>query len=185
MPQGGRLLEIGGGQSRILNIFKDRYECWNLDKFEGVGNGPKGKPASSIGYTWVEAYAGEFHKDLPDGYFDLVFSISVLEHIPRDNKIYDDIIADCNRVLKSGAYSIHLLDIVLPGWRHPFIEYAFEVQPMFTELFSLSDIKLDPDLYVMSEEEYNRTWLHTTKKPYEKHGQPSSYNLIWRKENKG
>lgn len=38
---GLKIAEIGGGHSRVLNQLKDRNECWNIDKFEGVGGGPK------------------------------------------------------------------------------------------------------------------------------------------------
>lgn len=181
---GSRLLEIGGGNSRILNFFKGKYECWNLDKFEGVGNGPKDKPDNNLlGYTWVDGYAGDFHKGLKDSYFDLVFSISVLEHIPQDSeRLFDDIVADCNRVIKPGAFSIHLIDMVMPGWRHPFIDYSFKIQPMLTELISFSDIKKDHDLYIMTKKEYESRWMNTTNKSYEDFGQPSSYNLIWKKQ---
>ncbi|MBK8551291.1 MAG: hypothetical protein IPL53_09635 [Ignavibacteria bacterium] len=35
-----KILEIGGGDSRILKHFSKDFECWNLDKMEGLGNGP-------------------------------------------------------------------------------------------------------------------------------------------------
>ena len=41
IPKGSKILEVGGGQSRILRRLKNDYECWNVDKLEGLGNGPK------------------------------------------------------------------------------------------------------------------------------------------------
>ena len=31
---GSRILEVGGGDSRILKFFSKEYECWNADKCE-------------------------------------------------------------------------------------------------------------------------------------------------------
>ena len=46
----------------------------------------------------------------PDGYFDFVFSISALEHVPDDNQDYlRDIWDDIDRILKPGGYSLHCL----------------------------------------------------------------------------
>jgi len=35
-----KLAEIGGGKSRVLEALSVQNECWNIDKFEGVGAGP-------------------------------------------------------------------------------------------------------------------------------------------------
>jgi hypothetical protein len=35
-----RILELGGGNSRVLPLLAERNECWNIDKFEGLGGGP-------------------------------------------------------------------------------------------------------------------------------------------------
>jgi hypothetical protein len=43
-------------------------------------------------------------------------------------------------------------------------------------------ISNDPDLYCMSENAYNQTWIHTTKRPYSEHGRPSSINVLWKKD---
>ncbi|GAI29988.1 unnamed protein product, partial [marine sediment metagenome] len=84
IPRGSRILDIGGGKSRILNYFKNNYECWNLDKLEGLGNGPVA--VGSEGCRLVKDYIGCFNKELPDNYFDFVFSISALEHVPEDDE---------------------------------------------------------------------------------------------------
>jgi hypothetical protein len=41
IPKGARILEVGGGESRIISCLKEDYEFWNLDKLEGQGQGPK------------------------------------------------------------------------------------------------------------------------------------------------
>ena len=83
-PEGARLLDIGGGDSRIIRWLKDRYEFWNLDKLEGLGNGLTGLDNTS-GFKLVQDYIGAFSKEIPDDYFDGIFSISTLEHVPEDD----------------------------------------------------------------------------------------------------
>ncbi len=85
---GAKVLEIGGAYSRILTFFQDKIEGWNLDKCEGIGDGPTQIPKDQ-GYTIIPAYIGSFDRRLPDNYFDLVFSISVLEHINEDDRIVE------------------------------------------------------------------------------------------------
>jgi SAM-dependent methyltransferase len=46
---------------------------------------------------------------LPDGSIDLIYSNTVLEHVPV-HKIHD-IFAECKRVLRSGGYMLHLIDL--------------------------------------------------------------------------
>jgi len=41
------IAEVGGGNSRVLEKLSINNECWNIDKFEGVGNGPKGIKANN------------------------------------------------------------------------------------------------------------------------------------------
>jgi MoaA/NifB/PqqE/SkfB family radical SAM enzyme len=109
---GSRILEIGGGHSRVLGRIYDRYECWNLDKFEGLGHGPK--DIIDVPYKTVKAYIGDFSAEIPERYFDFVFSISALEHVDtHDYKLHGRIINDIDRVLKPGGYSLHCFDVVI------------------------------------------------------------------------
>src|SRR3546814_16911650 len=54
---------------------------------------------------------GSFAPELQDGYFDLAFSISVIEHIPY--KALDDFWRDHARVLASGGLAIHTIALYL------------------------------------------------------------------------
>jgi SAM-dependent methyltransferase len=184
LPKNSRILEIGGGQSRILTYFSDSFECWNLDKLEGIGTGPTliDIPGSHL----VRDYIGNFSKALPDYYFDFVFSISALEHVPHDDpRLFDDIYRDINRTLKSGRYSLHLLDgILFSGrwfhWRHPILRYLFEHGNMLNTFLSDEEIITDGDLFVMSEAAYNSIWFKFTQETYEDFGKPFSYAVLWR-----
>ena len=110
VPAGARILDVGGGDSRVLKFLSAEYECWNVDKCEGLGNGPV--RFTSPHYRIVYEYLGAFSPELPEGYFDLVFSISALEHTPEVQATRENILADIHRVLKGGRPSFHCFDAV-------------------------------------------------------------------------
>lgn len=180
---GSRLLEVGGGDSRILRFFSREYECWNIDKCEGMGNGPV--KFSSPDYKIIYDYMGSFNPVLPDGYFDFVFSISALEHTPEDPLIRAAIADDIDRVLKPAALSFHCFDIVvLPGgphWVNGLIPHLYRTRVILNGWTSPDLIVADPRSYFMSEYAYNLSWKPIVKKSYAEMGRPLSYNLLWRK----
>lgn len=183
-PPGARLLEVGGGNSRIIRWLRDRYEFWNLDKLEGVGNGLTSLEDTQ-GFRLVRDYIGAFNKELPDGYFDGVFSISTLEHVPYDDTTLAAITADIDRILKPGGLSLHCFDIVLKrsgAERHPLIDYFHEHVPATNHRIPTWMIRLDPDLWGMSRSAYERLWQPVTNQPYDVFGLPLSYNVLWRKK---
>lgn len=106
--EGLRIAEIGGGNSRVLNVLKGSNECWNIDKFQGMGNGPIGLDHAP-GIKTIEAYLGDFDRSIPTGYFDVVFSISVVEHVSSLNSFFRDI----ERILKPGGTTFHAIDLYL------------------------------------------------------------------------
>mgnify|MGYP000432989328 CR=1 FL=1 len=108
---GARILEVGGGESRVLDEFASNgNECWNADDFKGSGNGPVTIP-DNTSYKISPVLLGEFSPELPDGFFDYVFSISVVEHIPGD--VLVAFFADACRVLKPGGVMFHAIDLYL------------------------------------------------------------------------
>lgn len=186
-PEGSRLLDIGGGDSRIIRWLKDRYEFWNLDKLEGLGNGLTNLDSTS-GFRLVRDYIGAFSKELPDKYFDGIFSISTLEHVPEDEATLKAICADMNRVLKPGGLSIHCFDVLVKQdgfWIHRLVDHLHANEPVSYPRAPDWKMRLDPDLWGMTLQGYNRTWLPVTKKAYEKFGMPISYNVMWRKADAG
>lgn len=117
--RGNRILELGGGNSRILPILaKNNNECWNVDKFEGKGAGPS-EAQKQQGVKVIKDYMGNFSKEIPDEAFDYVVSVSAVEHIPSE--AFADSIKDCYRVLKTGGIMFHAIDLYLldPGIDHP------------------------------------------------------------------
>jgi SAM-dependent methyltransferase len=107
---GQRILEIGGGDPRVLPSLALINECWLVDRFEGVGRGPTQVP-SIKGVKVIPSFIGDFDPKLPDAYFDIIFSISVLEHVPL-NKI-ENFFGDCARLLKPGGLLLHAIDTYL------------------------------------------------------------------------
>jgi SAM-dependent methyltransferase len=104
------IAEVGGGNSRLLGALAARNRCVNIDKFEGLGNGPIDAGATS-GVEVVHAYLGEFDPVLKPESFDVVFSISVVEHVetPRLDLFHRDLL----RVLKPTGRFIHAIDMYI------------------------------------------------------------------------
>ncbi len=103
-----RILEMGGGGSRTLPVLNKKNECWNVDKLEGLGHGPIGPIAPLKNVKLVKSYLGEFSNEIPDDYFDVVYSISVVEHIQKEQ--IKDTFLDIKRVLKKNGESYHVID---------------------------------------------------------------------------
>jgi SAM-dependent methyltransferase len=104
---GARILEVGGGYSRVLPTLSGRNSCFNLDRFEGVAGGPSTVPEQP-GIRVILGYIGDFEPALEPSSFDFVFSISVVEHIPHDRLA--DAFSDMYRCLKPGGRCCHAID---------------------------------------------------------------------------
>lgn len=106
-----RILEIGGGFGRVLRTLQGN-ERWNLDTVGGPGRTvSETKRRMPTEYTVVDAMMGEFSRELPSDYFDLVFSISVIEHVPMPaNRSFWQ---DHARVLRAGGRAYHAIDFYI------------------------------------------------------------------------
>lgn len=183
IPAGSRVLEIGGGDSRVLRVLNKTYECWNLDKLEGIGNGPV--KVNSDNFRLVRDYIGTFCCEIPSDYFDFVFSISVLEHIENKEDTFRNILKDINRVLKSGGLTLHCFDVVARNnnvWTNPFLPFIFKHVSTLNRFVPLQQVFIDPQAYAMSQLAYESMWQSITNKTYHEFGYPMSYNALWSKE---
>lgn len=104
------ILEVGGGQSRVLPRLHGSNELWNADRLEGDGNGPTDIETDDR-IRMVNSFLSEFDPSLPNDYFDITFSISTVEHIP--GAAMSDFIEDTIRVLKPGGIALHAVDLYI------------------------------------------------------------------------
>ncbi|MEZ5981150.1 MAG: methyltransferase domain-containing protein [Parvularculaceae bacterium] len=108
--RGKTIAEIGGGDSRLLAKLSKENRCFNIDKFEGADGGPA-KVIRIRGVTNVQTFLGERSPLLNADQFDIVFSISVIEHVPT--AALGDFLEDGLRILKSGGLWLHAIDFYL------------------------------------------------------------------------
>jgi len=107
---GKAIAEIGAGYSRVLLALAKANRCVAVEKFEGKGGGPKTKKADA-GVEHVSAYLGVNDPLLPTAAFDVVFSISVVEHVQTSELAAFH--ADQLRILKPGGVFMHAIDMYL------------------------------------------------------------------------
>ena len=108
--KGKDVAEIGGGDSRVLQVLAANNRATNIDSFEGLGNGPTTKPGAAA-YAIAPCLVGVFDPRLAGNSFDIVFSISVVEHVPTENLA--SFHEDCLRILRPGGLLLHLIDVYL------------------------------------------------------------------------
>lgn len=106
--EGLKIAEIGGGTSRILKKLSEKNECYNVDKFTGANGGPDSEHHIS-GVKNIISFLGEFNPDLKNNFFDVVTSVSVIEHVP--NEATTNFLSDMLRILKPGGLAIHAIDM--------------------------------------------------------------------------
>lgn len=107
-----RVAEIGGGNGlNILPELSTQNDCVYIDKFDGVYGGSKTE-VKKDGAVTIKARLGEFDRQLADNSFNIIFSISVVEHLQTEQ--LSDFFQDCTRILKPGGSMLHFLDFFLP-----------------------------------------------------------------------
>ena len=180
VPKGARILEIGGGDSRVICALKNDYEFWNLDMLKGSGNGPtKINPAD--GFTLVKDNIGNFSTDLPDHYFDLICSISVVEHFLEDEESQIKIIQDMRRVSTNRSLWVHCIDAIMLKehiWIHPILEKMINPFDSYDIDKINNKILNDANLWTLPKYAYCTRWRHKTHTPYKAFGYPFSINIV-------
>lgn len=106
--KGARIADIGGSDSRTLRHLGKANESYCIDAFEGEHGGIS-TPPEIEGVCNIVASVGAFSDALSAAYFDVVYSISVVEHVPT--AALPDFFADCHRILKPGGEMMHLIDL--------------------------------------------------------------------------
>ncbi len=107
--------DIGGDQSRILPLLLSKHP--NMDSFivdtwdQSIGQGTTKRPDVGPRIKLIDALLGqpETSSIISDNSFDIVTSISVVEHVPEEN--LTDFFADSLRVCKPGGVVLHYIDL--------------------------------------------------------------------------
>lgn len=109
--KGKSIAEIGGGNSRVLQVLSKNNTCFNIDKFKGDDQGPK-QEIKFKGVTNINCFLGDSGSSIiPDNSYDIIFSVSVIEHIGTDN--LENFYKDCHRIIKPNGFMLHLIDMYL------------------------------------------------------------------------
>ena len=121
---GLRIAEIGGGDSRILRRLGQRNTCFNIECFEGRDQGPKGEIRIE-NVTNINAYIGAFDSAVPEDAFDVMFSVSVVEHV-ETNKL-DSFHRDMLRALRPNGIFLHAIDLYLEDEPNQYVRERFDL----------------------------------------------------------
>ena len=121
---GEKILDVGGAYSRLPLFLQKQYGCetWVVDDFAaGTGEAFWARNRSPQEYIqahpeihYVLEYVGDERKSsLPLNSFDVVYSASVMEHVP--SKLTPAVWKHMERLLKPGGELIHAIDVPYPS----------------------------------------------------------------------
>ena len=101
--------EIGANHSRVLPALrKYTKKLFAIDVYDKeIGGGYAYRPRT-IKYKIIETLVGDSKETIEDEYFDVLFSISVVENVERD--MLKKFLLDSLRILKKDGVIIHLID---------------------------------------------------------------------------
>lgn len=108
--RGKHIGEVGGGKSRLLPRLARNNRCVNFEVFEGRDGGPA-EEVHIEGVENIKALVGQTEGVFPAERLDVLFSISVVEHLLDENVAA--FFRDCRRLLKPGGTAMHLIDLYL------------------------------------------------------------------------
>ncbi len=117
VPIGSKLCEIGAGEPFVADFLnRCGYELTVVDPYDGSGHGPTDFRTFLSSYPNIKFVRAKFGREvtqLSDRYFDAIYSISVLEHVPRTEVV--SVCQGIKRYCKLGGITIHAIDHVLRG----------------------------------------------------------------------
>jgi len=159
-----KLLEIGAGEPVVADLLgRLGHEVWIVDPYDGSGNGPTDFERFSTEYRrlhFVREQFSDLTSRLRPGSFDCIYSISVMEHIPRAQ--LPGVMAGMRRFLRPEGVTIHAVDHVHRGRGAE--EHLANLQVMTAAWGSSRDdlarvleaMASDVDTYYLSAESHNR-----------------------------
>jgi len=118
-----RVLDVGAAYSNIPIYLQQTFNCemWVADDFGLKSNesywerdrSPHEHIASHPEIRYVLERLGDPNSSLPENYFDVVYSLSALEHVPGD--LTPAVWSHMDRLLKPGGDLIHAIDMPFPS----------------------------------------------------------------------
>lgn len=122
--KGQKIIEVGGAFSTLPVYIAHKYglEAWIGDDFGAAADevkmwsrwgDPYELPKKYPDMNYIFKPFGKFSKEYQDNFFDRVFSVSTLEHIPFNCVL--PVLKDMHRVLKKGGIELHSIDVVPIG----------------------------------------------------------------------
>lgn len=105
-----KVLEVGAGYN---TFFDENIGCfakyWMIDDIGFYDESKFNNALSARKNTkFIKGLLGSYSSELPENYFDFIFSISVLEHVPF--KQLNDVYSDMFRILSPGGIIVHSID---------------------------------------------------------------------------
>ena len=121
--QGERVLDVGAGFSSLPIFIQDTYGCevWVVDNFSSScfrssRRDPLVHAETHPNVQFIFEDMGKpAESSLPSNYFDVVYSLSVLEHVPK--KMTAKVWKHMDQVLKPGGEMLHAIDLRFPSTR--------------------------------------------------------------------
>ena len=136
------IAEVGGGNSRVLQALMKKNRCVNIDKLEGQDGGPQVNNLPKQ-ISVLPVYLGkESQEYLESGLFDVLFSISVVEHIADED--IPSFFEENARILKKNSLTVHLIDIYLSEEPEHQSRLSLLSESFFKHFMPLSQDILDP-----------------------------------------
>lgn len=165
--EGERVLDLGCGNGRLSELFRDK----NIE-YIGVDNSEKLIEIAKAKYPEAKfQVASALNLPFPDDYFDKIFSIAVLHHIPSD-ELRQEFIKEAKRVLKPGGI---LIITVWDLW-HRFGSLKLIAGSTLPKIFGKSELDFK-DIFVPWQKTVNR-YIHCfTKKELKKLARKSGFRI--------
>jgi SAM-dependent methyltransferase len=137
--KGQKIIEVGGAYSSLPKYLAEKYglEAWIGDDFGMSVNealwsrwgDPQELPEQHPSTKYVFERFGTFSPKFPDAYFDRIFSVSTLEHIPGGERL--NVFKDMHRCLKPGGLQIHTIDIPSQSLKQTLLAALGDKYPFF------------------------------------------------------
>jgi SAM-dependent methyltransferase len=128
--KGKVVAEIGGGNSRILKAMAGENTCYNIEKFEGADGGPA-KEVIIPNVTNIHTFVGERSGKIPQNHFDVLFSVSVVEHVPDD--ALDAFLNESVDCLKEGGLLLHAIDLYIEDDPSVYTKFRYDCYAKFLD----------------------------------------------------